>query len=55
MLFKGVEKQIIDDFSILGLRKIFFSTKQFDKVGGDIHVKSCICTLTNQSRIVITM
>jgi len=55
MLFNGVEKQIIDDLFVLGLKKNFFSTKQFDKVGGDIHIKSCICTLTNQLRIVITM
>jgi hypothetical protein len=32
-----------------------FSTKQFDKVGGEIHIKLCICTLTNQwGELIVT-
>jgi hypothetical protein len=32
-----------------------FSTKQFDKVGGEIHIELNIWTLTNQQGEVITM
>ncbi len=36
-------------------KKNQFSTKQFDKIGGDIHIESKICTLTNQQKEVIAM
>jgi hypothetical protein len=36
-LINGIEKQILDIFYVLGLRKNMFSAKQFDKVGGETH------------------
>lgn len=47
-LLNGQIKQIPDVLYIPGLRKNLFSAKQFDKVGGELHIKSGICTLTNQ-------
>lgn len=46
-------KHIYVVFYVPGLRKNLFLVKQFDKVGGELHIKSGICTLTNQSREMI--
>ena len=50
MLLNGLEKEIPNVLYVPGLKKNLFSAKQFDRVEGEIHIKSGICTLTNKKR-----
>ena len=47
-LLNGLEKVILYVLYVSGLKKNLFSAKQFDNVGGEIHIKLEICTLTNK-------
>lgn len=47
-LLNGVIEQKPNIVYVPRLRKNLFSAKQFDKVGGELHIKLGICTLTNQ-------
>ena len=52
-LLNGLEKEIPDVLYLHGLKKKLFSAKQFGRVGGKIHIKSRICTLTKNKKELI--
>ncbi len=52
-LLNGIEKQTPKVLHVFILKKILFSTKQFDKVVGEMHIKQRQYTLINKSRDII--
>jgi hypothetical protein len=53
-LLDGIEKQTPKVLHVLILKKKLFSTKQYDKVGGEMRIKQGQYTLINKSRDIIT-